>query len=132
MSSLFRWLLVFFWMGVIYWVSSSSDPYQVVPDAVSVSDEIIGRVAHIFEFAILTILTCKAFLSGGKLIISIVIKTFAFSFSYAIFDELHQSIVPERTFQFIDLGLDLVGILLGIGIIVWIFPLFRRMKIKVN
>jgi VanZ family protein len=119
-------------MGVIYWISSSSDPYQVVPDPVSVSDETIGRVAHIFEFTILTILTCNAFHSRGQLIINAVKKAFVFSFSYTIFDELHQSVVPERTFQFIDLGLDMVGILLGIGIIVWIFPLFRRMKITVN
>ena len=115
-------------MGVIFWVSSSSDPYQVVPDNVSVSDDSIGRVAHIFEFTILTILTGNAFLSGRNLTVNAAIKTFTFSFSYAILDELHQSIVPDRTFQFMDLGLDLVGNLLGFSIIVFIFPLFRRMK----
>jgi VanZ family protein len=117
-------------MGVIYWVSSSSDPYQIVPDSVSVSDENIGRVAHVFEFIILTILASNAILSGKKPKLSAVIKTFLFSTSYAVFDELHQSIVPERAFQFIDLGLDLVGILLGIGIIVCMFPLSRRIKNK--
>jgi VanZ family protein len=119
-------------MGVIFWVSSSSDPYQVVPESVSVSDESIGRIAHIFEFSMLALLTSNAILSGRDPTLNSAIKVFLFSISYAIFDELHQSIVPERTFQFIDLGLDLVGILLGIVIIVYIFPLFRRKKGEVS
>ena len=119
-------------MGAIFWVSSTSDPYQVVPDSVSVSDESIGRVAHVFEYSVLAILTSNAILSGREPTLSASIKTLLFSISYAMFDELHQSLVPERTFQFIDLGLDLVGILLGIGITVCIFPLFKRKKGEVN
>jgi len=119
-------------MSVIFWVSSSSDPYKVVPDSVSVSDESIGRVAHILEFSILAILTSNAIRSSKKLIVKTIIKTLLFSISYAIFDEIHQSIVPERTFQIIDLILDLVGILLGISITVFFFPLDRRKKGEVN
>jgi VanZ family protein len=40
------------------------------------------------------------------------------SMAYALFDEIHQVFVPGRAFQFLDLSLDAVGILLGLG--VWV------------
>ena len=115
---------------MIYTVSSNSYPYRVIPPNVSISDETIGRVAHIFEYAILAILTGKAILSGKKLSPRHVINIFLFSISYALFDEFHQNMVPERSFQFLDLGLDVVGTLLGIGIITCYFSLNSRKQMN--
>jgi VanZ family protein len=102
-------------MGVIYLVSSSSDPFAVIPDNASASDENIGRVAHILEYAILAVLTANAILKGRQLSRKDVINIFIFSISYALFDELHQNSIPDRSFQLLDLGLDAIGTLVGMG-----------------
>ena len=64
MPFLFRWGPVLLWMVVIYSFSATSDPFQVVPPSVTVSDEIIGRVAHVLEFAVLAVLASRAILVG--------------------------------------------------------------------
>jgi VanZ family protein len=38
---------------------------------------------------------------------------------FAVSDEIHQSFVPGRTASFMDIGLDLIGILFGL----WVFKL---------
>ena len=50
----------------------------------------------------------------------------AISYLYACFDEFHQTFVPERTGQFSDTLIDLIGILIGIGILLLIRHLHRR------
>jgi VanZ family protein len=125
-----RWVPVILWMVVIYTVSSNSYPYRVIPSDVSIPIETIGRVAHIFEYAILAVLTGRAILLGKKLSPRDVINIFLFSISYAMFDEFHQNMVPERSFQFLDLGLDVVGTLLGTGFIAYYFSLTSRKQMN--
>ncbi len=115
---------------MIYTVSSNSYPYRVIPSDVSIPDETIGRVAHVFEYAILAILIGKAILSGRRLSARDAINIFLFSISYAMFDEFHQNMVPERSFQFLDLGLDVVGTLLGIGFFTCYFSLNSRKQMN--
>ena len=50
----------------------------------------------------------------------------AICYLYACFDEIHQTFVPERTGQFSDTLIDLIGILIGIGILLLIRHLHRR------
>lgn len=44
---------------------------------------------------------------------------FVISLAYAIFDELHQELVPGRGFELADIGYDLAGIMVALGL-VWI------------
>ena len=60
MPFLNRWGPAILWMVVIYTYSASGDPFQVVPQNITVPDEIIGRIAHIFEFTVLSILIGRA------------------------------------------------------------------------
>ncbi|MCH7663451.1 MAG: VanZ family protein [Chloroflexi bacterium] len=39
-----------------------------------------------------------------------------FSVSYGIFDELHQIWIPARAFQLLDLGFDILKILIGLSL----------------
>lgn len=45
---------------------------------------------------------------------------------YAIIDEIHQTFVPGRSFQFIDILTDFSGILLGIGILASVIFLIKK------
>ncbi len=125
-----RWGPVILWMTMIYAVSSDSYPYRIIPSDVSIPDETIGRIAHIFEYTILAVLTGRAVIMRRRLSSRGIIKITLISISYGLFDELHQNLVPERSFQFLDLGLDIVGILLGIGIISYYLSLTSKKQMK--
>ena len=47
---------------------------------------------------------------------------------FAISDEFHQSFVPGRSASLMDIGLDLLGIVLGLGV----FRIFRTCSREVN
>ncbi len=122
MPFLKRWGPAVLWMVVIYTFSASSDPFQVVPPNITIPDEIIGRIAHVFEFAILAILVGRAIMDGKDISWSSLTRIFLFSISYGLFDELHQSLIPGRAFQLSDLGLDVFGVLVGISLFAFSKP----------
>ena len=111
-----RWGPALLWMVVIYSFSANSDPFQVVPQNITLPDEIIGRIAHVFEFAILAILISRAQIKENDNNSISVPRITIFATSYGIFDELHQSWIPERAFQLLDLGLDILGVLIGLSL----------------
>ena len=84
----------------------------------SLSDQVISNLAHIPAYAILTFLWVHS-LTGTNLmkyhyskVILLIIAAILF---FAVSDEIHQSFVPGRTASLMDIGLDLTGILFGIG-----------------
>ena len=122
MPFLKRWGPAVLWMVVIYYFSASSEPFQVVPQNITIPDEIIWRIAHFFEFAILAILVGRAIMDGKDISWSSLNRIFLFSISYGVFDELHQSLIPGRAFQLLDLGLDVFGVLVGISLFAFSKP----------
>ena len=119
MTFLYRWGPVIIWMGVIYTGSANPDPFLVVPVSVTVPHEKIGQVAHVLEYAVLAILFGRGILDGGKIDSKSAIQIVFFSFSHGLFDEIHQSWIPERAFQLFDLGLDVIGSMIGVGYCRW-------------
>jgi VanZ family protein len=106
------WLPVFAWMALIFLLSAVPD---AVPDD---NDEFVfdlGKVAHIIVYAVLSGLVARASGVGAGLVPSVLIL--AFVALYAISDEIHQGAVPGRTPSVIDMGLDLLGGVLGL--IIW-------------
>lgn len=83
----------------------------------SLSEKIISNFAHIPAYAVLTFLWLKSFkitrFGSRHNLISFLI--FLGLIVFAISDEIHQSFVPGRSASFMDIGLDLLGILLGLG-----------------
>ena len=78
------------------------------------SSDFIRTLAHFCEYAGLGFLIHNLIFSiKDKLnpILSVLI-----SFGYAITDEIHQLFVPGRSFQLIDLTVDLGGIVLGVAV----------------
>ncbi len=77
---------------------------------------IIRKTAHIVAFTILSFLLLNALWHTTKLQkwLMIVI-TLSGSFLYACSDELHQMFTGDRTPMFLDVIIDMVGAVIGIG-----------------
>ena len=121
-----RWLPVFLWAVVIFILSSNSDPYGYIPQGIyhwlwwtklfgQSLFFYLGGLGHIFEYAILSLLLARALLWRGDFTRGQLITVFYLIFLYAYTDELHQVFVPGRAFQVVDLLLDCLGAMIGLG-----------------
>lgn len=109
------WLPVLLWAGLILAVSSNSNPFVIVPEAVQASDETLGRFAHVAEYAVLSFLVSRALTQNNRMSLASVLMVGFGCLTFGLLDELCQSRVPGRAFQLLDLELDLTGIALGIA-----------------
>jgi VanZ family protein len=121
------WFPVFFWMFIIFWMSTGSFSAQntsriiepvlhfLMPWAsahiIEMLHNVIRKCGHFVEYFILGLLLFRSFRSkSGEfgiwrriLYSAIIVVLYAFS------DELHQSFVCTRTASVIDVGIDTVG-----------------------
>ena len=85
------------------------------------TEQIISNLAHIPAYSLLTFLWLKSFAGteskNNTIAFSLILAGLVF---FAVSDEIHQSFVPGRTASFIEIGLDLIGIVLGL----WVFKIF--------
>lgn len=101
-----RFLPAVVWMGIIFYLSSL--PSLQLTGEFSIYDTALRKVAHLLEFGVLYLLWYWA---TGKSKNSAVIAIL-----YAVSDELHQSFVPTRTAEALDLLFDLLGIAIALFI----------------
>jgi len=101
------WLPVGLWCGAIFYLSSI--PNLATPWGTW--DIILRKIAHISEYGILAFLIWRAIFHSIRINLS---KTYAwsgaFSFIYAISDEIHQIFVPTRHGSILDILIDGIGI----------------------
>lgn len=118
MNNKYLLLAIFSTLLIIY---MSSIPDNTLWGNGSLSEQIISNLAHIPAYALLTFLWLKSF-TGTESKDSIIAFSLILSglVLFAFADEIHQSFVPGRTASFMDIGIDLIGILLGL----WAFKLF--------
>lgn len=131
------WLPVVMWMGAIYWGSSQS----VLPEPLSSPSwqgVLLRKTVHLVEYAVLGALLWRALfntpLAQRKAERSDVKDPRATSVSwrgrsfpvalmigllYAIFDEWHQSLIPNREARLLDVVIDMAGIVAALGLIEW-------------
>lgn len=133
---LLRWGPVLLWMVVIFIFSANSNPYRVLPEGWQekclsahfggfCQDEMLGRVSHVLEYAILAGLFSRAVVWKRAAHLRLLALALGLSMVSALLDETHQLFVVGRTFQLFDLGMDAGGILLGICIY-WLVKRNRR------
>lgn len=98
------------WMGLIFWWSSI--PNLELQGELAPWDLVLRKLAHIIEYAILAILVYRSLnyrrwhlMVGGTFIVSLL---------YAVFDEIHQYLVPTRDGKVTDVLIDTIGIILGL------------------
>jgi len=108
------WLPLILWMGVIFFFSSLPDLKSGLKD-----DFILRKIAHILEFAFLTILLIRAIKRENLSIKKVIIFSLIIALFYALTDEYHQTFVLGRQGSFKDVGIDSIGILL-IGLVWYI------------
>lgn len=102
-----RLMLPIIWMGVIFFFSSL--PHLRV-DMLGIYDLILRKLAHFFEYLVLSLLFMNFFAKdlkwgrGRFLFWSIFL-----SIVYSVLDEYHQSYVPGRCFSLIDIFIDSSG-----------------------
>lgn len=91
------------------------------------TEQIVYNLAHIPAYALFTILWLKAFRkrenaswpSMADVLIFVGLILFAIS------DEIHQSFVPGRSADLMDIGLDVIGIFFGLSV----FKIFRAYNV---
>lgn len=126
------WLAVFLWMGFIFILSAQTgDDSGAISGgfiefvgafvrvfAPNISEEalhlIVRKGAHMFEYAVLAILFANALRQHfyeRRVVYQLALTA---SLLYAISDELHQTLVPGRSGQYIDVAIDFVGAIIGI------------------
>lgn len=105
------WLPVFLWMGVIFYFSSIPD---LTPNFSEEAMNIFtSKLAHIVEYAILTLLLLRAVKRQPSLSFQTMFQIiFILALLYAVSDEYHQLFVQGREGTFRDIMIDSVGITL--------------------
>ncbi len=110
-----NWLLVFFWAGLIFFLSHQPDLKVGQSD---IFNFILSKLAHVTEYAILSLFLIRA-LSEEKifqrkaLLFSVILALL-----YAVSDEFHQTFILGRHGTITDIFIDSIGIFLAS---VWFF-----------
>jgi VanZ family protein len=98
------WLPVVAWAALIFAFSSIPS----LSTGLGVWDVVLRKTAHATEYAVLGALLVRAVGSA--------LPAFALGAAYAATDELHQHFVPGRAGTPLDVAIDSVGVLVGIGL----------------
>jgi VanZ family protein len=100
------WLPVFLWAAVIFAFSSIPS----LSSGLGAWDTFLRKGAHVTEYAILGALLYRAL---GREVVGL-----AAGIAYAATDEFHQHFVRGRHASPVDVGIDAVG--LALGMLVWL------------
>jgi VanZ family protein len=102
------WLPVAAYAGLIFYLSSLSQPEEYVPSLLA---ELGDKVLHAMEFGMLGILCYRAFrhAAGAWAAHYALFLAVAASVGYALTDEVHQAFVPLREPDAWDLLADSIG-----------------------
>jgi polysaccharide biosynthesis protein VpsQ len=109
-------ILPFIYMYLIWQQTSHFDPESVSSLATILNPYMILAIGaalefgHLFEFGILYFLLIMAFLSYGHLKMWMEILVLIISLFYGVMDEIHQLYVPFRSFSFVDLIKNAIGV----------------------
>lgn len=104
-----NWLPVFFWAGLVFYLSSRPGLKSGLPWPY---DFILRKGAHITEFAILFLLLEQAFLNYALSLKKALFWAFLLAILYAVSDEFHQSFIAQRVGSPTDMVIDCFGVML--------------------
>ena len=105
-----KWILVLLWIILIFVLSHQPELKSDLPGG---WDFFLRKLAHISEYAILTLLLVGALKEHGLSRRKILFLAISLSFLYALSDEYHQSFIPGRDGAFRDVLIDTFGIFLA-------------------
>ena len=94
------------------------------------TESFVRTMAHFSEFACLSFFMNNLFVAYKEKLVPVL--AVSVSFFYAITDEIHQIFVPGRACQFLDMMVDLAGILSGFIVYAVIYILVRKTIKKIR
>lgn len=128
-GGLSRWLPVVVWALVISGLSTDAFSGEhtgavllpvlrfllptAAPETLRAVHEVVRKIAHPTEYAILGWLLARALDQPGRSAAALAALAIAFAAAYASLDELHQLFVPSRTAALGDVLLDTTGAAVG-------------------
>lgn len=115
-SRLVRWLPALAWMGVIFLLSSQSG--LAVSEDASV-DRPIRTVAHLVTFGLLAGLVLLALVWPARPTLPRAALALLLTVLYAVSDEVHQALVPDRAGRAQDVVIDAIGAIFGL-LVAWV------------
>jgi len=124
-ARLLAWLPALAWMGLIFGLSSLG---EVPGDSEGTAGFLKDALGHVAEYGMLAVLLWWALIStwrqpGGRaFLLALVVSSL-----YGGSDELHQTLVPGRDGNFLDLSLDMLGA--GVAMLaLWLRERRRRLN----
>ena len=106
-----RWGPSLVWMAAIYGMSALGTDEPPEPNLLTL---LIKKTGHVIEYALLAALYSRALSRGAPLSLGVVAASVGLAVLYAVSDEFHQSYVPGRHGQALDVIIDLGGTLMGV------------------
>ena len=88
---------------------------------------VVRKGAHMAEYAVLCILLFLSFMASFLATRSMAVSAVV-SFLYACLDEFHQSFVDERAGQFMDVCVDMTGVLAAIVVLLFIYSAWQARR----
>ena len=119
------WLPALLWMVAIFVLSSQSG-LRVSDDAAV--DKPLRVVAHLGSYALLAGLLLLALDRGARPTLRGVAVAFAVAALYGVSDEVHQSLVPDRTGRAEDVLVDALGAAIGVAVAALILASSPRLR----
>ena len=111
MSPRLAWVLVVGWMSLIAVMSHQS---VVTGPSTAIGLPLADKLDHLAEFAVLGALLWNAVSRHNPLpVVTPAMFVLTIGAGYGALDELHQSLVPERSAELGDWLADVVGVALG-------------------
>ncbi len=95
---------------------------DISDDSIAAVQLVARKIAHLLEYAILSILICRALVKCGdmqSLPLAALGQSVVFAAVYAGLDEWHQSWTDERIGSLLDVAIDSVGATIGAMFFVW-------------
>lgn len=113
--SIYYWLPLLVWMGIIFWFSSQPQPIDLPEPWL---ETLVGEIGHMIGYAGLGLLWWRTLAARQT---SSERQTLALAFLltalYAISDEYHQTFVPGRSGNVVDVLIDATGTALGLWLL---------------
>ena len=119
------WLPALLWMVAIFVLSSQSG-LRVSDDAAV--DKPLRVAAHLGSYALLAGLLLLALDRGARPTLRGVAVAFAVAALYGVSDEVHQSLVPDRTGRVGDVFVDALGAAIGVAVAALILASSPRLR----
>ena len=114
-KKIFVWALLFFWMGVMFYLSNQPDLKSPFESSIYF---VLRKSAHITEYAVLTFLVWRALIvHHDRRDVKFLIIAIVFSFLFAISDEYHQTFIHGRSGNPRDVMIDSIGVVIMAALI---------------